>query len=53
MHAAFTATGIRNEFHLYPGAGHAFFNDTRAAYDAAAAADAWQRLQAWFATYLS
>jgi carboxymethylenebutenolidase len=53
MHAAFTATGIRNEFHLYPGAGHAFFNDTRAAYDAAAAADAWQRLQTWFATYLS
>lgn len=53
MHAAFDAAGTRNEFHLYPGAQHAFFNDTRAAYDAAAAADAWQRVQAWFAAYLS
>ena len=53
MHATFDAAELHNEFHLYPGVGHAFFNDTRAAFDAAAAADAWQRLQDWFATYLS
>jgi carboxymethylenebutenolidase len=32
------------DIHVYPGAGHAFFNDTRAdAYRPAAAADAWPR----------
>src|SRR5215203_4136600 len=32
------------ETHIYPGVDHAFFNDTRPeVYDAAAAADAWQR----------
>ena len=34
-----------HEVHVYPGAGHAFFNDTREdAYRPAAAADAWARL---------
>jgi len=34
---------------VYPGAGHGFFNDTRAqAYHAAAAADAWQRTLKFF-----
>lgn len=34
---------------IYPGAGHGFFNDTRAqAYNAAAAADAWQRTLKFF-----
>lgn len=33
------------EMRIYPGAGHAFFNDTRATvYRADAAADAWQRV---------
>lgn len=39
---------------VYPGAGHAFFNDTRPqVYAAAAAADAWQRTLAWFTRYLA
>jgi carboxymethylenebutenolidase len=34
-----------HEVHIYPGAGHAFLNDTRAdAYRPAAASDAWSRL---------
>lgn len=52
MHAAFDAAGLANAFHLYDGAQHAFFNETRASYDPTAAADAWQRLLGWFADYL-
>jgi carboxymethylenebutenolidase len=38
---------------VYPGAHHAFFNDTRPeVYDAAAAEDAWNRTLAWFSRYL-
>jgi carboxymethylenebutenolidase len=36
-----------------PGADHAFFNDSGKRYNAAAAADAWERLQGWFARHLS
>ncbi len=44
-----TALGKRHEFHTYPQADHAFFNDTRPeVYDPAAAADAWQRTLAFF-----
>jgi carboxymethylenebutenolidase len=35
--------GKQAEFHIYPGAGHAFFNDTGSAYDPEAANLAWQR----------
>lgn len=35
--------GIKHETIIYPGAQHAFFNDTRAAYNPEAAANAWQR----------
>jgi carboxymethylenebutenolidase len=39
-----TAAGKRHEFHTYPAAQHAFFNDTRPeVYDSSAAADAWTR----------
>jgi carboxymethylenebutenolidase len=39
-----TKLGKRHEFHTYPQADHAFFNDTRPeVHDAAAAADAWQK----------
>lgn len=38
---------------IYPNAGHAFFNDTGDSFDAAAAADAWQRTLAWFRRYLT
>ncbi|MCO6450923.1 MAG: dienelactone hydrolase family protein [Caldilineales bacterium] len=53
MHAIFDEDGVPNEFVLYDGAQHAFFNDTRASYDAEAAADAWARAVAWFREYLS
>lgn len=36
--------GIKHETVIYPGAQHAFFNDTRAAYNPETAADAWQRM---------
>ena len=39
-----TAAGKRHEFHTYPAAQHAFFNDTRPeVHDPAAAADAWSK----------
>ena len=54
MHDVFTDNGVPNQFQLYDGARHAFFNDTRSSsYDADAAADAWQRTLAWFATHLA
>ena len=37
---------------VYPGAGHAFLNDTRPSYNANAAEDAWARAVQWFHTYL-
>jgi carboxymethylenebutenolidase len=43
------ALGKRHEFHTYPNADHAFFNDARPeVYDATAAADAWARTLAFF-----
>ena len=44
-----TGLGKRHEFHTYPGADHAFFNDARPdVYDPAASADAWSRTVAFF-----
>src|SRR5262249_1077227 len=40
------------EFHIYPDAPHAFFNDTRDAYRESAADDAWNRTLAWYRKYL-
>ncbi len=37
---------------IYDEAGHAFFDDTRASYVPGAAADAWSRTLAFFATHL-
>jgi carboxymethylenebutenolidase len=37
---------------IYPGAGHAFHNDTGRAYNPAAAVDAWKRTLDWFAKYV-
>lgn len=38
--------GVDYTYHVYPGARHAFFNDSRAhVYDPAAAADAWVRVR--------
>lgn len=40
------------EYKIYPGASHAFNNDTGASYNDAAATDAFRRAQDWFANYL-
>jgi carboxymethylenebutenolidase len=40
------------QYYIYPGANHAFNNDTGANYNAQAAADAWARTIAWFDKYL-
>lgn len=45
---ALEKAGIEHEFHMYPGTGHAFFNDTGARYDKDAAALAWKRTLAFF-----
>jgi len=48
-----TRLGKRHEFHTYPDADHAFFNDHRPeVYDAAAAADAWNKTLAFFKSEL-
>ncbi len=52
MGEALTSAGIDNEIQIYEGAPHAFFNDTRESYRPEAAADAWQRMLAWFERYL-
>jgi len=49
---AMNRAGKRFEYKIYPGAGHAFFNDTGERYDAAAAKDAWTRTLAFLRTTL-
>jgi carboxymethylenebutenolidase len=50
---AMRAAGGKFDSHVYPGAKHAFFNDTRASnYDAASAQDAWNRVLTFFAATL-
>lgn len=39
-------------FNVYEGVGHAFHNDTGAAYSAAAACDAWQKTMTFFNKFL-
>lgn len=53
MGAAMDAAGVPNEFYIYDGAPHGFFNDTSGSYRPAAAQSAWERTLAWFATYLA
>lgn len=44
---------VPHEIHIYPKAGHAFFNDTRSeAYWPDAAKDAWKRTLDWFRRYV-
>jgi len=52
MQSALEEAGVENEFQVYAGAGHAFFNDTRDSYAAEDAEDAWERTLAWFRTHL-
>ncbi len=53
LDAAMRTAGKQFEYHVYPGAKHAFFNDTRASnYHSASAADAWPRVLTFFDTHL-
>lgn len=45
---AMKGAGKSFEYHIYPGAPHAFFNDTRPNYREEAARDAWERVLAFF-----
>ncbi|HJW04052.1 MAG TPA: dienelactone hydrolase family protein [Azospira sp.] len=47
MRAALKAAGKASEIVVYPDAPHAFHADYRPSYRPEAAADGWQRLQAW------
>jgi carboxymethylenebutenolidase len=47
-----TAAGIPHDLKVYPGAKHAFFNDTLSNYHAGAAADSWQRVLAFFTEHV-
>jgi carboxymethylenebutenolidase len=46
------ANGKTYEFHRYDGAAHAFFCVDRPAYRPEAAVDGWERVEAFFGTYL-
>jgi len=50
--AALEKAGLVFELVTEPDANHAFFNDTGDRYNPAAAADAWKRVQDWFARHL-
>ncbi len=50
--AALEKAGLVNEIVVEPNAGHAFFNDTGPRYNAAAATDAWHRVQDWFGRHV-
>jgi carboxymethylenebutenolidase len=50
---AMSEAGKSFEYHVYPGAPHAFFNDTRDNYREEAARDAWRRVLAFFDEALS
>ncbi len=52
LREALQRAGITHEIVVYPGADHAFFNDTGARYNATAARQAWERLLGWFDRYL-
>jgi carboxymethylenebutenolidase len=49
---ALAAAGKQADVRVYPGAGHAFLNDTRPSYRAEQAADAWARAVAFFKEHL-
>lgn len=51
--AEMKAAGKSFEYHIYPGAKHAFFNDTRPTYHRESAVDAWERVTRFFGGSLS
>jgi carboxymethylenebutenolidase len=52
LDAALATYGVAHDVKIYPGARHSFFNDRRRTYNAAAAADSWQRVLAFFKQHL-
>jgi carboxymethylenebutenolidase len=52
VRAALEKAGLVHDLVTEPDANHAFFNDTGDRYNAAAAADAWRRVQDWFGKYV-
>jgi carboxymethylenebutenolidase len=50
--AALEKAGMVFDLVTEPDANHAFFNDTGERYNAAAATDAWNRVQGWFTRYV-
>ena len=52
LDASLTRYDIPHDIKIYPGAKHSFFNDQGKSYDAAASADAWTRITAFFAERL-
>jgi len=52
LEQALITHGKTYEFHRYEGAGHAFFSPNRTSFRPEAALDGWQRIFAWFETYL-
>jgi carboxymethylenebutenolidase len=51
--AALEAAELPHEIKVEPGAGHAFFNETKPSFVPSAAADAYTALLGWFGRYLS
>jgi len=51
--AALEAAGLTHEIRTFPGADHAFFNDTGPRYNEAAATEAYAAVLAWFETHLA
>jgi carboxymethylenebutenolidase len=51
--AALDKAGLRSEIVTYPGANHAFFNDTGERFVPQAAAQAYQKVLDWFGQHLS
>ncbi|MGA8543500.1 MAG: dienelactone hydrolase family protein [Thermoplasmata archaeon] len=50
---AMKAAGKKFDYHVYPGAKHAFFNDTRPNYHRESATDAWDRVLRFYAANLN
>ena len=48
-----TEAGKAHEFHIYEGAGHAFFAVNRPSYRPEAAMDGWQKIWDFYGRYLA
>ena len=51
--AALEKAGVPHRIEVFPGADHAFFNDTGPRYDERAAKEAFAAVLGWFARHLA